>query len=139
MACDINCKTCYLEKVRCTSCYDNYKLNDTRCFGNYSVGFGLEINLNYNTFIQLSKSQELINSIANILNVSSQDVIINSQTSGSVNVQGAVSTGSLQNANNLHTTLSNSIAANSNALGVPLLSSTVDVFYNDAKVQNNNN
>lgn len=103
------------------------------------MGFGLEINLNYNTFIQLSKSQELINSIANILNVSSQDVIINSQTSGSVNVQGAVSTGSLQNANNLHTTLSNSIAANSNALGVPLLSSTVDVFYNDAKVQNNNN
>ena len=112
----------------CTSCINSdYKLNGTTCFKSKVVGVGLRLDVDYATFLLDGKAQVVVDFISGKINAT---VIITYMGSGSTVITAAASGTGTDSESSMASTIAGAVS--SSALGIPILSSSVGVFLDDA-------
>ena len=120
----------------CTSCYDDAKLNGTTCMSRMTVGFMIVVNYDYMLFIGSSEAYNFMMIIVMILQINYMDIVLNSITEGSTQVQGSISSTNANSANQNSQTLSQQLGSN---LPYEVVSSDIDVYYDDQRYAEDNN
>ena len=120
----------------CTSCYDDAKLNGATCMSRMTVGFMIVVNYDYMLFIGSSEAYNFMMIIVMILQINYMDIVLNSITEGSTQVQGSISSTNANSANQNSQTLSQQLGSN---LPYEVVSSDIDVYYDDQRYAEDNN
>lgn len=94
IACDSNCLTCWLYPTFCSSCHEGYRLKSTRCHGKHTVSFKFEIDKDLTDFLTSGDQQTFIDGLASLLEIDSDDIVIDAIKEGSSVVEGSVSANS---------------------------------------------
>ena len=137
VACDSNCKTCFLESYRCQSCPDGFRLSGSnRCIGLYTVKFNIVFDIDFSTFTGSYMSEVLVEIVAGYLGLNIEDIYINRLVSGSTDTEIIVSADSQQQSDSVANVDVNSIAESSPNAYFPVLSSSSTVLYNDEEIDN---
>ena len=108
------------------SCPGDRRLKDGKCQTRLTIRFRFTLDFDFVSFLENENTQVLIEKIAEILNIDLDLIDIDELIEGSVEAGGSIST-----TEDTSSGMAETLTANTGNLGFPVLSSSVDIYYDD--------